>query len=190
MKKETIALRSIGEPFRAFIIDDAFQIDECQSLLAMAEDRGWTIEQTNKYGEKWRDDALRDNQSAYINSTKLANELYSRIARFLPESCGLNKHLRFNAFRGKQKIAPHVDGEYESFRNATMSKMTFILYLNDVKNGGETRFLNAETMKHIDVEPTAGRVLLFDQRLCHAALPVRGSGVKFTLRSDVLYKEQ
>lgn len=191
MKKHSIDVRSIGEPWKAFIIDNAFTPYECEWLLQIAKSQGFSTEHTNKYGEKWRDDALRSNSSAYVKNAKVARFLYDRIASQLTGSqmsgsFGLNTHLRYNSFRAGEKIAPHVDGEFEG-PGKVMSKLTFLLYLNDVI-GGETRFLNAETMNHIDVLPAQGRVLIFDQRLCHAALPVKGRySCKYTLRSDVLY---
>ncbi len=200
MRKKALNLNGVS-PFKAFIIDDAFSEQECDFLLhkVLAKD-GFSAEQTNKYGEKWRDDALRNNSSAHIKCKKVAEFLYCRIASHLTGvfggSIGLNKHLRYNAFQPKETIAPHVDGEFETNGNngkeeRVMSKLTFLLYLNTIDNGGETRFLNAETMKHTDVLPVRGRVLIFDQRICHAALPVKGRRtVKYTLRSDVLYRQQ
>ncbi len=112
MRKKALNLNGVS-PFKAFIIDDAFSEQECDFLLhkVLAKD-GFSAEQTNKYGEKWRDDALRNNSSAHIKCKKVAEFLYCRIASHLTGvfggSIGLNKHLRYNAFQPKETIAPHV----------------------------------------------------------------------------------
>ena len=74
--------------------------------------------------------------------------------------------------------------------------LTFFLYLNDVEEGGETRFTDIfgdESKIHLDVKPKKGRALLwpsmknddllaFDNRTYHAALEVK-KGVKFGANS-------
>lgn len=180
--------KTIGEPYVAFLIDGLFSDSECAELIEKASSR-WSKEHTNKYGEKWSDDALRNNLSAHMRSVKVAGNIYERVQPLLKGSIGLNENLRWNLFnRADQAIAPHVDGEYVSGKG-TISKLTFLLYLNSCRKGGETRFLSAKTMRHVDVTPVAGRVLLFDQRLPHAALPVGKGLEKITLRSDVMYAE-
>jgi hypothetical protein len=179
-------LVKMGEPkLKAFIIDNVFTESECKQLLKLANDNGFSQTQINKYGEEWKDTSLRNNDSTGIYSKRLAKNLYERVKDYLPGSIALNPNIRFNRFRKKQEIAAHVDGEFEEATSKITSKMTFLLYLNS-SQGGNTRFLNSTTMKYIDSKPIIGRVLLFDQRLTHAALPVE-HGTKYTLRSDVLY---
>lgn len=74
--------------------------------------------------------------------------------------------------------------------------MTLHLYLNstgsisdpDSLRGGATRFLGAESSRYLDVEAKQGRVLVFQHaRLLHSGEKV-SSGVKYTMRTDVMYK--
>lgn len=77
-------------------------------------------------------------------------------------------------------------GEQRSF-------ITFQLYLGGTCEGkdGSTRFLSYHGPDNgvIDVEPTVGRVLMFQ----HAGLVHEGSAVKngekYTLRSDIMYEK-
>jgi hypothetical protein len=73
------------------------------------------------------------------------------------------------------------------------SFITFQLYLGGTCEGtdGSTAFLGAreDWKERIDVEPKCGRVLLFQhQGLVHEGSDVR-KGVKYTLRSDIMYEK-
>lgn len=67
-------------------------------------------------------------------------------------------------------------------------------YLNDASTdegleGGATRFWAPNKKAWIDVEPKIGRVLVFQQRmLVHSGEPVTG-GVKYTIRTDLMYEK-
>jgi hypothetical protein len=69
------------------------------------------------------------------------------------------------------------------------------LYLNDAVldsgekqlEGGATTFFNGSMTRRIDVVPKTGRVLLFQHRfLIHSGDDVV-KGVKYTLRTDIMY---
>lgn len=74
---------------------------------------------------------------------------------------------------------------------------TLHLYLNDSVAeageeadlvGGATSFLSNDGKKKVDVDPKAGRVLLFQhRRLYHAGDDVV-KGTKYTMRTDILYE--
>lgn len=54
--------------------------------------------------------------------------------------------------------------------------------------GGATRFWSKDKQHYIDVEPRVGRVLLFQQRLLlHSGEEVT-AGLKYTMRTDVMYE--
>jgi len=67
------------------------------------------------------------------------------------------------------RLGPHK----ESF-------LTFMVYLNDGFEGGSTDF------GWESVQPVQGRALVFPHRLRHRGAVV-GAGVKYVLRTDVLY---
>ncbi|MCJ1456904.1 hypothetical protein MMC28_007270 [Mycoblastus sanguinarius] len=136
----------------------------------------------------------------------------------LKKSCtyrttGLNERMRFlryfdgNYFRResseniKDLFAPadvdaaHFDGSYATEENGEASFITMHLYLNEsdedsLLEGGATTFHALDwTGRHMDVIPQVGRVLLFQQKgLLHSGADVT-RGVKFTMRTDVMYKK-
>jgi hypothetical protein len=79
-----------------------------------------------------------------------------------------------------------------------ISFFTLHLYLNDPDGkqgekplvGGATTFWGYNMRDHIDVEPKAGRVLLFQQRdLMHSGEEVE-QGTKYTMRTDIMYAKE
>lgn len=82
------------------------------------------------------------------------------------------------------------DEEFQSF-------FTIQLYLNDSVAaagedaelvGGATSFLSNDGNKKVDVDPKAGRVLIFQhRRLYHAGADVV-KGTKYAMRTDILFK--
>lgn len=91
--------------------------------------------------------------------------------------------------------AAHCDGTYETPDGKERSYFTLHLYLNDAVSkdgqeqlkGGATTFYSWNMKKRIDVVPKSGRVLLFQHRtLLHSGDDVV-SGMKLTMRTDIMY---
>ena len=88
----------------------------------------------------------------------------------------------------------HVDAYFErSSRDRSM--FTVNCYLNDVIDGGATRFFDSrtDTEASYSVAPVAGRAVAFRQppavKLYHDGERL-GSGVKYLLRTDVMYRRR
>ncbi|KAI1735441.1 hypothetical protein F4680DRAFT_461711 [Xylaria scruposa] len=112
----------------------------------------------------------------------------------------VNKRLRFLKYIPGQFFKPHCDGPYGETTPEGDYVETFItvhLYLNDSQQevgpgvdliGGATSFLSRDETRKLDVDPKAGRVLLFQHsRLKHSGDSVV-AGEKFTVRTDIMYK--
>lgn len=123
-----------------------------------------------------------------------------------------NERMRFLKYVGGEYFRPHCDGMYITPDGEERSYLTMHLYLNDtgepseeslvglteadrkeaeenVLEGGATTFHNLtwDDEPRLDVEPKAGRVLLFQHRnLVHSGDDVR-AGVKYTMRTDIMY---
>jgi hypothetical protein len=112
----------------------------------------------------------------------------------------VNKRMRFLKYTPGQFFKPHCDGEYherteEGFMVRT--HMTVHLYLNDSQQvvgpsadliGGATSFLSGDNRRKMDVDPKAGRVLIFQHDwLTHSGDDVK-AGTKYTLRTDIMYE--
>ncbi len=175
---------TLGIDKKAFIVDDFLSQIECESFIDLASELGFSSIQTSKYGEEWADTHLRTNECAYAESPELARILFNCVKPFLPDANSLNTNLRFNKFKEDTWVQPHVDGYIRL--NDQRNLYTLVVYLSTPESGGETRFINFQTLQSVDVEPKRGRVLLFDPSLCHCALPVKGQTSKYTLRTDVM----
>lgn len=92
----------------------------------------------------------------------------------------------------------HTDGEYrEPGEKIINTLLTLHLYMNDSKQtvgdqaelvGGATSFLSADGSRKMDVDPKAGRVLIFQHRsLNHSGDDVL-AGTKYTMRTDIMYE--
>ncbi|TQN64442.1 hypothetical protein CSHISOI_10979 [Colletotrichum shisoi] len=112
-----------------------------------------------------------------------------------------NKRMRLLRYQKGQFFRPHCDGPYgEEGADGTVFRTwhTVHLYLNDSAAevgpeksglaGGATTFLSSDEKRRVDVDPRAGRVLIFQ----HAGLYHCGDdvveGTKLTMRTDILYE--
>lgn len=58
----------------------------------------------------------------------------------------------------------------------------------EMLRGGATTFHSRDMKRRLDVDPKAGRVLIFQQRrLFHSGDDVT-AGIKYTMRSDLMYE--
>ena len=101
--------------------------------------------------------------------------------------------------------AEHCDGQYETEDGLSESFYTCHLYLNDsaqvlgiapgseldspdLLRGGATTFHSVKRDHRMDIDPKIGRLLIFQQRkLLHSGDEVL-SGLKYTMRSDLMYR--
>jgi hypothetical protein len=91
---------------------------------------------------------------------------------------GLPKDLRFYKYSAGERFKMHKDGAWTE-RGLT-SQLTLLVYLNAGFEGGDTQF------RDCTVTPQTGDALLFLHDTWHEGTAVT-SGVKYVLRSDVLY---
>ncbi|KII91641.1 hypothetical protein PLICRDRAFT_105243 [Plicaturopsis crispa FD-325 SS-3] len=101
----------------------------------------------------------------------------------------LNERMRFLKYGPGQYFKTHTDGPYEDPVTHERSFYTLHLYLNESLVGGATTFYSRDRKKRLDVDPKAGRVLIFQhQGLLHSGDEVL-SGVKYTMRTDIMYAD-
>jgi hypothetical protein len=91
----------------------------------------------------------------------------------------------------------HCDSPYREPGKDVKTLFTVHLYLNDSRQtvgeeaeleGGATSFLSRDEKRKMDVDPKAGRVLIFQHRnLYHSGDDVL-AGTKYTVRTDILYE--
>lgn len=166
-------------------IADTMTPDECAAIVAHAESLGLeTASIAYRDGPRTNLDA-RDNERVTFEDPALEALLFERLAPRLPRfdgaaALGLSSRLRVYRYRPGQRFAMHRDGLVEL--EGARSRLTVLVYLNDVERGGETFFAHSSEL----VAPRRGLALLFQHALLHEARPVL-EGRKYVLRTDVLY---
>jgi prolyl 4-hydroxylase len=168
--------------------DDVLSPSECRSLVARIEAGGPAPAPiTTGKGFVMRPD-IRNNTRVILDDAPLAAALYDRVLPHLPpvlsgwNVCGANERFRGYRYEAGQRFALHYDGAFER-SVSEVSRLTFLVYLNDDYAGGTTDFPDHQRR----IEPRAGRALFFQHRILHEGCPVT-AGVKYVLRSDIMYR--
>ncbi|KAL7626441.1 hypothetical protein AAE478_003213 [Parahypoxylon ruwenzoriense] len=110
----------------------------------------------------------------------------------------LREELRFLKYGPRQYFRPHCDGQFED-ENGEKSYLTVHLYLNggggdghDDVEGGATRFavdFKDPKAGRLDINPKVGSLVIFQQRdMYHEGAKVT-KGIKYTMRTDAMYKK-
>lgn len=168
------------------IIRNFFHSMECENLIKASEEKVYeaaTVE-TEK-GKKIVAD-VRNNQRIFFEYPILAEDIWMRANKFIPErignsvAIGMNELFRYYKYEAGQKFKKHID---ESFiRNEKeASYYTFMVYLNDEYDGGETVF------DDVAIKGEQGMALIFLHSLPHEGAEVT-KGVKYVLRTDIMYR--
>ncbi|MGI4873134.1 MAG: 2OG-Fe(II) oxygenase [Janthinobacterium lividum] len=169
-----------------FTIDDFFTRHECLETIVRSEEVGYELAKINTAnGSRTRTD-IRNNSRAFYKNEELAEALWAKLQPFGPPPLGpsvpigLNELFRFYRYQRGHQFKGHYDESY--VRNAhEASYFTFMVYLNDNFQGGDTTF------RGLRIRPRQGMALLFRHSLYHEGSEVT-QGVKYVLRSDVMYR--
>jgi len=169
----------------AFTLEGALSGEECDALIARAEDQGFEFAPiTTAHGFRI-DVETRNNDRVVFDDVALAADLWSRVRDAVPavmrgrRAVGLNERFRLYRYAPSQRFSWHSDGALHR-GNGEASLLTFMVYLNQDYRGGATRFEDAE------VVPRTGMALVFRHELLHEGATVV-AGRKYALRSDVMY---
>ncbi len=169
-------------------IDHFLSDRECDDLILFSEQKGYSEADVGlKSGAKMMKN-IRDNYRLIYEDEKLSKDLWA-IAEathsFIVDGkspLGINERFRFYRYDSGQRFKRHIDGRFK--RNDTEeSRITFMIYLNDDYTGGETRF------NDVVIQPRKGMALFFIHEQKHESIPIT-DGVKYVLRSDVMYNIQ
>lgn len=128
--------------------------------------------------------AIRSNERVMVENREWVEALWRGLSSAgLPSlesevPMGLPKDLRFYKYSRGQRFKMHKDGPWSE--DGRVSRLTFLVYLNEAFTGGETDF------RQFKIRPETGTALLFVHDTWHEGVAV-AEGVKYVLRSDVLY---
>jgi 2-oxoglutarate-Fe(II)-dependent oxygenase superfamily protein len=195
----------------AVVVDGLFTKEECDELIRETTAIGYTEALVGK--SQVRVAEARNNWRCIVDDVEKAKWIFERVRPYVPSEwlgkkvVSLNERLRFLKYKPGEYFKPHNDGIYVREGNSQASFVTVHLYLNDVPEGwgGETTFTTEgmnygrhrkrtersrhdvpEDVKTLRVRPVTGRVLIFEHHLPHEGSTLL-KGVKYTLRTDVMY---
>lgn len=169
-------------------IPDVMSAPECREAIARIEQLGPAAAPVSTpRGMEMMPD-VRNNERVMFDDVALAARLFARIKDAIPpvlcgmKAVGANERFRCYRYSPGQLFAPHYDGSYERTARER-SLLTLIVYLNEDFAGGRTAFLDFD----LEAVPKAGTALVFQHLLLHEGCMVH-SGVKYAMRSDVMYR--
>jgi len=169
-----------------FTVEDFFTRQECLEAIVQSEGLGFELAKINTASGSRVHTGVRNNSRAFYNSEELAEKLWQRVQPYVParlgeaSPVGLNELFRFYRYERGHRFKGHYDESYVR-RDGEASCFTFMVYLNDNFQGGDTTF------RGLRVRPRQGMALLFRHSLFHEGSEVT-QGVKYVLRSDVMYR--
>lgn len=140
-------------------------------------------------GRQMMSKGVRNNDRLMIFDNDLAEHLFQKAVKFLTQThedysvLDFNEMFRIYKYSSGQRFKMHRDGSYIRNENEK-SFYTFLIYLNDDFEGGETEFENLFT-----VAPKKGSALVFYHPLRHEGKTLI-SGLKYVLRTDVMYSKK
>lgn len=171
-----------------YTLDNILSPEECLEHIELTERIGYEgVPITTARGFEMRPDT-RNNTRVILDDVERSEWLWQRVIEQMPMTVngrmavGLNERFRFYRYDPGERFAPHVDGYYMR-DNGDQSLLTFMVYLNEECEGGETNFL----IQEISVKPKTGMALIFDHLLFHEGAAVTG-GRKYVLRSDIMFE--
>jgi predicted 2-oxoglutarate/Fe(II)-dependent dioxygenase YbiX len=181
-------MRAIYHTDKIWTIEKFLSKEECDELIALSEKIGYEEAEVSLESGAKMMKGLRNNYRVIHTDIELASNLWDRLKEYCPleiednYSVGLNEQFRFYKYELDQRFKRHIDGRFK--RDGTEeSRITFMIYLNEEFDGGETTF------DEVNIIPKTGDALCFIHELKHEGCPVKG-GIKYALRSDVMYKKK
>ncbi len=185
-----------------YTLRDLLSPAECQRIVAKCEEIGFQKAGLAIAQDVYRSkEKTRNNSRVMFEDKAMAAQLWKRMAHLVDAKLdnhvawGLNWRFRVYKYQRGEHFAPHVDERMELPGRGLVTLFTFMVYLNDSLEGGETRFFDRRRKgaKKLSVNrvirPRAGMALAFDHLLFHEGSEVK-RGVKYVLRSDLVYRKK
>lgn len=166
-------------------IDGFLSPEECEAWIARGEAIGFAAAPVTTVFGSIAESGVRSNARVMYDDPVAGAALWDRLRPFVPalpdgrRAVGVNERLRLYRYDRGQALRWHTDTTFERL-NGERSALTFMVYLNDGFQGGETEF------EPLTVVPVPGMALLFRHELVHQGAPVK-AGRKYVLRSDVMF---
>ena len=166
-------------------MDDILDAAECAEHIDRAERAGFRAAPIISGHREVFVSEVRNNTRVMTDDFGLAALFWNRAREGLPmfldgrQAIGMNERFRYYRYRPGQRFNLHADGSFLR-ANGEVSRLSFIVYLNDDFTGGETAVMQSV------IRPKSGMALFFLHELPHEGRPVI-SGTKYVMRTDVMY---
>jgi len=186
-------------PGRAVYVNEAVPSDLCEETIKQIETEHEF--QSCKINDNYNVE-FRTSSEVKISNRNLTNKFWGYIQHYIPQVFDNSQligpdHNRVYLLKYEkgQFFKRHYDGFSEDSKG-NKSKITVLVYLNTLKDGGATRFY-AEPNRNVylpdsketfDINPEIGKLLLFEHRLLHEGMPVL-EGFKYCIRFNILYSK-
>ena len=167
-------------------IEDFLTKTECDDLILFSEQKGFEEAKVSLSTGAKMIKGIRNNHRLMYKDENLADKYWQKLKQFCPIeieanlAIGLNEQFRFYKYESDQIFKRHIDGRFKRNELAE-SRITFMIYLNDDFEGGETKF------NDVTIHPKTGTALCFIHEQKHEGCPVP-TGTKYVIRTDVMYK--
>lgn len=173
--------------------------EKCQELITLSENAGYDEADISYATGAQMNKEYRDNSRCLIKNEELRLELEKLIMPFVPKTLPIIKpggvieqveflrlsgNFRFYKYEKSQKFKKHRDGNVQE--EGGVSRVTILIYLNDVEQGGETNICDRMLDKPVMVKPEEGKMLMFNHSLLHSGEELL-DGIKYVLRTDLIY---
>jgi len=203
------------------LLKDVLSPEECINIIAAAETIGFTPDAPIR--AEGEEISILAHNFYWIADNAFCSALWSRVEAFVPATVGgrkvrgLNRRFRVYRYVPRAEYRAHIDGAWppsgidpvtnqyiydSSPPSAKQSSLfTFLIYLNDEFDAGETTFFlpsaREGNMNAYQVKPIQGSIAMFPHGDTEGSLLHEGTGVrvrqgsktsaKYVIRTDVLY---
>lgn len=201
------------------LLKDVLSPNECEQIVAAAEKIGFTPDAPIR--AEGEEVSILAHNFYWIVDNAFCTKLWGRVVALVPETVGgkkvrgLNRRFRVYRYVPGAEYRAHIDGAwppssidptndtyiYDSSPSDSKqsSLFTFLIYLNDEFDAGETTFFlpsaREGSMNAYPVKPIQGSVAMFPHGETEGSLLHEGTGVrqgekpsaKYVIRTDVLY---
>ncbi|WP_233565319.1 2OG-Fe(II) oxygenase [Aquimarina sp. AD10] len=172
-----------------FMVKNFLSKQMCDHFIVKGERVSFKEAKVNIDGKQVMFKGIRNNKRILFEDIDLAQKIWLQIQPHVKQvfdgykAIGINEMFRIYKYENGERFKMHRDGKYE--RNTKeRSFYSFLIYLNEDFEGGETYFEEGITIK-----PQIGDALLFHHPLRHEGKPII-SGIKYVLRTDIMYQLQ
>lgn len=194
---------------KIWTIENFLTEEECQNLIIFSENKSYEEATVSLKSGATMMKNIRNNDRLIYEDAQLAQKYWQKLKDFCPkfiseivkeetqnyQAVELNPTFRFYKYESNQRFKKHIDGRINLEKDGKKyeSRITFMIYLNEDFEGGQTVFdyKNEESKNNeievVEIKPKTGTALCFVHEIKHEGKAVP-KGTKYVLRSDIMFQ--